>query len=87
MFQIDSQGAVYDYASVMHYSSCAFSKVKGQNTIEVINQEEYEKQGSPGLSKGVTLSKLDILQLNRLYNCPGSGIPGTLEVNIQQAKS
>ena len=87
VFQIDSQGAVYDYASVMHYSSSAFSKVKGQNTIEVINQEEYEKQGSPKLGRGMTLSKLDVFQLNRLYNCPGSGIPGALEVHIQHAKN
>ena len=68
VFQIDSQGAVYDYASVMYHSSRAFSKAKRQNTIEIINQEEYEKQGNLNLGKGVTLSKLDVFQLNQLYN-------------------
>ena len=53
--------------------------------MEVINQEEYEKQGSPKLGKGVTLSKLYVFQFNRLYNCLGSSIPGTLEVHIQHA--
>ena len=79
VFQVDSQGAVYDYSLWPN----AFAKVKGQTTIKVINQEEYEKQGSPVLGKAATLSKLDVVHPR--YNCPGSGIPGTLEVHVQQA--
>ena len=53
----------------------------------MINDEEYEKQGRPQLGDAQTLSKSDITQLNRLYNCPGSGIPGYLEVYVDRVEN
>ena len=88
-FEVDSQGAGYDFASVMHYRLNSFSKSKseGLNTLKVIDEEEYKRQGSPVIGDVPTLSKLDVTQLNRLYNCPGSGIPGYLEVYVDQAEN
>ena len=86
-FEVDSQETVYDYASVMHYNLDSFSKnkKKGLNTLKIIDVQEYKRQGSPAIGDVPTLSKLDVSQLNRLYNCPGSGIPGNLEVYIDRA--
>ena len=86
-FEVDSQGAVYDYASIMHYNLDSFNKEDGLYTLKIIDEEEYEKQGSPDVGDVPTLSKLDITQLNRLYNCPGSGIPGDLRVYIEKAEN
>ena len=86
-FEVDSQETVYDYASVMHYKldSSSKNKKKGLNTLKVIDEEEYKRQGNPAIGDVPTLSKLDVTQLNRLYNCPGSGIPGNLKVFIDRA--
>ena len=86
-FEVDSQGEPYDYASVMHYRLDSFNKDDTGNTLSVINEAEYEKQGSPNLGRVPTASMFDIKQLNRLYNCPGSGIPGSLTVDIQKAEN
>ena len=88
-FEVDSQGAVYDFASIMHYNLDSFSKSKrdGLKTLKVIDEDEYEKQGSPAIGDAPTLSKSDVTQLNRLYNCPGSGLPGNLEVYIERAEN
>ena len=86
-FQVDSQGEGYDYASVMHYRLDAFNKVDGLDTLRVTNQQLYEKQGSPDIGRLPTLSKSDVTQLNRLYNCQGSGVPGNLSVLIQSAQN
>ena len=86
-FEVDSQGTEYDFASAMHYIMFAFRKNRGLNTIRIIDHETYQRQGSPRVGFVQTLSKLDITQLNRLYNCPGSGIPGTLVVRIKKAEN
>ena len=87
IFEVDSQGAPYDYASVMHYSLDSFAKEDRLDTLKVIDEEEYEKQGRPYVGYAPTLSKLDVTQLNRLYNCPGSGIRGTLRVYVAKAEN
>ena len=86
-FGIDSQGSGYDYSSIMHYRLNEFSARFGANTLRVINDEEYEKQGRPQLGDAQTLSMSDITQLNRLYNCPESGIPGYLEVYVDHVEN
>ena len=86
-FEVDSQGESYDYASVMHYRLDSFNTVDPLNTLKITNQKEYIKQGKPELGRVPTLSKSDVTQLNRLYNCPGSGVPGKLTVKIEMAKN
>lgn len=86
-FYIDSLGSRYDYGSVMHYDLNAFAKRSELETMKVINQREYRRQGQPDIGFGPTLSKLDVTQLNRLYNCPRSGVPGYLTVHIQNAEN
>ena len=86
-FEVDYQGEGYDYASVMHYRLDTFNTRDPLHTLEVTNQAEYERQGSPELGRVPTLSKSDVTQLNRLYNCPGSGVPGRLTVDIQMAQN
>lgn len=87
VFEVDSQGESYDCASVMHYRLDSFNTRDPLHTLEVTNQTEYERQGSPDLGRVPTLSKSDVTQLNRLYNCPGSGVPGRLTVDIQMAQN
>uniref|UniRef100_A0A158R4I3 Metalloendopeptidase n=1 Tax=Syphacia muris TaxID=451379 RepID=A0A158R4I3_9BILA len=60
----DLQGERYDYRSIMHYDSTAFSK-NGRNTIETVQDGFTSIIGS-----AVELSKLDIKKINKLYSCP-----------------
>ncbi|XP_078378886.1 zinc metalloproteinase nas-15-like [Oculina patagonica] len=63
--KIDSLGTPYDYGSVMHYESKAFSR-NGRPTILP------KKQGETlGNRKGP--SPIDIKQMNLLYKCSGGG--------------
>ena len=63
----------YDYGSVMHYSSVAFSK-NGGNTITQL-------QSGPTIGQREGLSAQDIIQLNRLYACPSSTTSVPLDGN------
>ena len=85
--EIDYHGEGYDYNSIMHYGLSDFRKSSGLRTIEVINDAEYIWQGQPDIGhvQKKALSKSDITQLNRMYNCPGSGVPGRLQVLIKNA--
>ena len=85
--EIDYHGEGYDYNSIMHYGLSDFSKSSGLRTIEVINDAEYIWQDQPDIGhvQKKALSKSDIIQLNRMYNCPGSGVPGKLQVLIKNA--
>ncbi|CAH1118579.1 unnamed protein product [Phaedon cochleariae] len=57
-------GVNYDFKSVMHYSSTAFS-TNGQPTIVSKDPKYSEKMGQrDGFSKG------DITKINAMYNCP-----------------
>ena len=69
----------------MHYRRSAFSSPSGSTTIVVTNHAEYNRQGQPTLgSTGKTqLSSGDATQLNRMYNCPGSGMVGILEIYLK----
>ena len=82
----DSQGVEYDYASIMHYPAYAFSNGSGP-TIEVTNQGEYTRQGSPEFGQLTGLSQRDILRLNRLYNCPAAQERGELRVYVRNASA
>ena len=66
MFEVDSEGEGYDYASVMHYHLDSFNKVDEQDTLSVTYQQLYEKQRSPDIGHLPTLNKSDVTQLNRL---------------------
>ena len=80
--EVDSHGIVYDYGSIMHYNLNAFSS-NGKPTLRIINMKEYIRQGQPTVGQREHLSKRDIAQINRMYNCPGSGVPGYLRVYIK----
>ena len=55
--------------------------------MRITSVREYQRQGRPELGAVQTLSGLDVVQLNRLYNCPGSGVQGQLKVNIERAEN
>lgn len=80
--EVDSHGIVYDYGSIMHYNLNAFSS-NGNPTLQIINMKEYIQQGQPAVGEIKRLSKRDIAQIRRVYNCPGSGIPGYLRIYIK----
>ena len=60
--KLDYLGAMYDFQSLMHYGSRAFSK-NGKGTIKALKQSGVEF----GQRKG--FSETDIQQLNALYDC------------------
>ena len=84
-YEVDYHGGGYDYGSIMHYSRYAFSS-NGQVTIRVSNQAEYNSQGRPTLGQRLSLSNSDVQQLKRMYNCPGSGVPGILKVYVKYGR-
>ena len=69
---------------ITHYERNAFSQ-NTLNTIVVTNNAEYNRQGRPNLGSHTKtrFSNTDATQLNRMYNCPGSGIPGILKVYVK----
>jgi len=64
---IDSLGSPYDYNSVMHYESKAFS-TNGRPTIT-------RKDGTTNFGNKQGLSAIDVAQINKLYSraCAGGG--------------
>lgn len=67
--KINSRGVPYDYNSIMHYSSTAFSKGRGLYTI-------IGTDGRKNLGQRYGLSPKDVLQANKLY-CGSSPRPPT----------
>lgn len=63
---VNTLNTPYDYASVMHYETYAFS-VNGLPTIEPL---------TPGIPIGqrVNLSAIDILEVRLFYNCSANGV-------------
>ena len=59
-----TQETLYDYDSIMHYSSTTFTK-NGKNTM----QAKFDPSKSLG---GTKMSSLDILELNKIYQCNGT---------------
>ena len=49
----------------------------------MINTAEYVCQGQPKIGQRNHMSNSDIVQLNRMYNCLGSGVAGTLLVYVK----
>ncbi|KRZ09729.1 Zinc metalloproteinase nas-6 [Trichinella zimbabwensis] len=60
---VDFLDEKYDYYSIMHYDSKAFSR-NGENTIEAVEPKMTEVIG-----KALELSASDIRKLNKLYEC------------------
>ncbi|XP_041416873.1 embryonic protein UVS.2-like isoform X2 [Xenopus laevis] len=59
----NSMGMEYDYSSIMHYGSGAFSNTPNQNTIVPKHNPNLQ------LGQQYGLSNLDISKINRLYEC------------------
>ncbi|XP_042217544.1 zinc metalloproteinase nas-4-like [Homarus americanus] len=78
------QGLPYDYHSVMHYGKKAFSS-NDQNVIEV-----KKKDFAGSLGQRPTLSRSDIANLNRMYECwdhyLGDDIPGAIPYKEYHAR-
>ncbi|VDN30323.1 unnamed protein product [Cylicostephanus goldi] len=58
----DTQGEKYDYRSIMHYDSTAFSR-NGRNTIETVEEGYTDVIGS-----ATDLSQLDIVKVGSLQS-------------------
>ena len=85
--EINSFGELYDYASVMHYRRNQFSK-NGKDTITITNQNRYNSQGRPTLGRATSLSRSDIMQLKKMYNCHMPKVRRTyLQVFIKSASN
>ena len=83
-YEVDHYGSTYDYGSIMQYRRTAFGK--GKTTIVVTNNAEYIRQGRPTLGQRSHLSCQDTKQVSRMYNCPGTGIRGYLNVYLRFAR-
>ena len=57
------QGTVYDYNSIMHYSTTSFT-MNGMETMIA----KFDRARPLG---GIKMSDLDILELNKIYQCHG----------------
>ncbi|KAK0398528.1 hypothetical protein QR680_002634 [Steinernema hermaphroditum] len=68
-------GQVYDYYSIMHYDSLAFSK-NGFETLVAKRPEMTAVIGS-----AIDFSPVDLIKINKLYNCPA---PNTVDVTNWQ---
>ena len=55
-------GSVYDFESILHYGNKAFSKNERPTMLSI-------KEPDLQFGSKTKLSKNDILQLNRLYDC------------------
>ncbi|XP_063297690.1 astacin-like metalloendopeptidase [Pelobates fuscus] len=56
-------GLPYDYNSVMHYQNTAFTNTPGQATIVAKGDPSFP------LGQALGMSHLDVIKLNKLYNC------------------
>jgi hypothetical protein len=75
----DSFGVGYDYGSVMHYSTTAFSK----NGLPTIEAKQKTKQ-KPGQREGFSIK--DIKKVNYMYNCKQSN-ETSLEITAKPSAS
>lgn len=74
---INSFGVGYDYESVMHYGSLAFS-VNGNPTIEPRNP-------SVTIGQRRNISRNDAVQVNKMYGCPALEAAATPTPNVTEA--
>ena len=70
---INSFGVAYDYKSVMHYSTMAFS-VNGRPTIE-------PRDPSVTIGQRTNISRKDAVQANKMYRCTAVGPATTNTTN------
>ncbi|KHN73960.1 Zinc metalloproteinase nas-13 [Toxocara canis] len=68
---IDHLDTPYDYNSIMHYPSTAFT-INGQATI-------VPKQSGVSIGQRIGFSATDLLKINRLYNCLSGDTTTTTE--------
>lgn len=69
--EVTTLGQPYDFQSIMHYSNKEFSK-NGRDTIQALSDP------SMPLGNVNSLSAVDVMQINLLYNCPEALKQGTL---------
>lgn len=75
---VDSLNTPYDYSSIMHYKLNAFSRSSRKKTIvprKNVRARPYRK-----------ISKIDALQVKRMYNCDGKNRSSANTSNIQAIK-
>jgi hypothetical protein len=72
-FLVNSLDVGYDYSSIMHYKTDAFSK-NGKDTMEPVK----ELQEGEEIGQRVGASEKDVEQIRRMYKCPGATIPTTI---------
>ena len=72
---IDPRDVTYDYGSIMHYALDAFTRKRGLDTIEAI--QEVPEGVEIGQREGV--SEKDAEQIRRMYGCvePEPTVPPT----------
>jgi hypothetical protein len=76
---VDTLNTPYDYSSVMHYGSDAFSE-NGRATIEPL-------LSNVTIGQRENLSSIDIQEVRLLYNCSASGVTLGPISNITTSKS
>lgn len=67
--RIDDLGVEYDYESVMHYGSKAFSKDGRSSTISI---KRNKRKNGIRMGQRYRLSELDKKQARLLYSCNGN---------------
>uniref|UniRef100_A0A914UNM9 Metalloendopeptidase n=1 Tax=Plectus sambesii TaxID=2011161 RepID=A0A914UNM9_9BILA len=73
--EVTDLGSPYDYGSLMHYSSNAFSRDESSPTITKIDGS------TSGFGQRRGFSEIDLLEINKLYNCPNTGSGGRQRPN------
>ena len=71
-YLVDTRNVEYDYSSIMHYKTDAFSW-NGKDTMEPV--KELEEGVVIGQRDGA--SEKDVQQIRRMYGCPGVVMPVT----------
>lgn len=69
---VSSFSISYDYMSIMHYSSEAFSKGNNIKTIE----PQIKNDVALGMGQRESMTEKDVLKLNLVYKCAASGAFG-----------
>lgn len=66
--EVNSYGEPYDFESIMHYAPNTFSKRLDEKTI--IPKKTLPQSILPNIGQRKSLSKGDIKQVNKMYQCP-----------------
>ncbi|XP_074596932.1 hatching enzyme 1.2-like [Brevipalpus obovatus] len=76
--QVQHLNEEYDYGSVMHYGSTAFTNGKGPTIVPLKSGTEI------GQRRG--LSKVDLRKINKLYECSGKTVVHKLRIRTKNGK-